>query len=83
MIQSAEKILETLKTYQEFPRKLAKYKYALAEYIGQIIYMIDCIIDILGGWFERNRIRAQKYIEVWYTIKAIMDIFKEITLIYK
>jgi len=82
-VDSVEKELETLRSYSRFPKMLAKYRYGRAMYVNEAIEIVNCFSDILGGWFVRNKIRAQKYVELYKTIKSILDLLKNFTLIYE
>lgn len=82
-IRSVENELKTLKSYAEFPNKLLKYKNWLAGYFNQVIDILDCFTDLMNWWLNRNKTRAEKYIELWYTITGIIIQIQNLDLIFQ
>lgn len=81
--QSIETNKKILKSYFNLTKILAGWDKQMAEYIDGIICYLDTITDIIGGWFYRNKIRFEKWVELFYTMQAIFNNIQKIFDIIK
>lgn len=78
LIADVKKNIEILKSYKEFPKKILQYKYALVEYLDQVLCYIEKFIDLMGGYFAEIKVALEQWIELFITLE---EIWKTIAII--
>ncbi len=73
LIANLKKLLDTLEAYKDLPKTLAKLRFALSKYALQIVCYLDAVMELTGGYINRQG----KIIQSWLrAIREIIDQFK-------
>ena len=82
MIQSVKDNIEVLQAWMNFPKQLATFKAALAEYVESIACYLDVVAQMMGGWMVTLKQQMVSWaeliltiIEIVKNIEALFDVF--------
>ncbi len=77
IIKNMEKLKKSLEFYRdEAPRLLGDLDAEVAKYLYSIVCYMDAISELTGKWFLRNKIRYEKWLELFETLPEIMKSFQ-------